>query len=220
MEGIEVLIMKNKAVVLGAIAAIGLTATLALARPLRNQPEAPVAQGLPTGGMHHHMAVTSEFDYLAQMIPHHQEAIATAQIILARSQRPEMQQFAQTLIKVQSAEIEQMAAWLNEWYPGQDRSVTYVPMMRDLSPLRGDALDQAFLQDMIGHHMGAVMMSQMLLNHNLVQHPPVQPFAQNIATSQRQEIHQMQTWLMAWFGVPAAFPTRNRPHRGGLHHGS
>ncbi|WP_448563037.1 DUF305 domain-containing protein [Trichothermofontia sp.] len=204
--------MKNKAVVLGAIAAIGLTATLMLARPLRNQPETPVTQVPPTGGMHPSMMVNSEFDYLAQMIPHHQEAIATAQIILARSQRPEMKQFAQTIIKVQSAEIEQMEAWLKEWYPGQDRNVTYQPMMRDLSQLNGDALDQTFLQDMIGHHRGAVMMSQMLLNHNLVQHPPIQPFAQNIATSQRQEIHQMQTWLMAWFG--------DRHPMGGRHHGA
>ncbi|WP_448573240.1 DUF305 domain-containing protein [Trichothermofontia sp.] len=201
--------MKNQAILLGAIAAIGLTATLVLARPLRPQPTAQPGQATPTGQMPHSMhgthgmhgmMVNSEFDYLAQMIPHHQEAIDTAQIILTRSNRPEMKQFAQTIIEVQSAEIEQMKAWLNEWYPGQDRSVNYVPMMRDLSQLQGDALDQTFLQDMIGHHMGAVMMSQMLLNHNLVQHPPVQPFAQNIATSQRQEIHQMQTWLMTWFG--------------------
>ncbi|MFM6732039.1 MAG: DUF305 domain-containing protein, partial [Microcystis panniformis] len=64
--------------------------------------------------------------------------------------------------------------------------------------------------DMIKHHMGAVMMSQMLLNHNLVKHQAVRPFAENIATSQRREIQQMQTWLMAWFG--------DRNSMGGMHH--
>jgi hypothetical protein len=111
------------------------------------------------------MQVSSEFNYLAQMIPHHQEAIDTAQVILARTSRPEMRQFAQNIIQAQTAEIAQMKNWLNQWYPSGNISISYVPMMRDLSQLQGDALDQTFLKDMIKHHMGAVMMSQMLLNH-------------------------------------------------------
>jgi hypothetical protein len=186
--------MKNKAIiVLGAVAALGLaaTSTLLMTRPSGNSPDSASAQFSPNGmGMMHHMQVSSEFNYLAQMIPHHQ--------------------FAQKIIQVQTAEIAQMKNWLNEWYPGRNISVSYVPMMRDLSQLQGDALDQTFLQDMIKHHMGAVMMSQMLLNHNLVKHQAVRPFAENIATSQRREIQQMQTWLMAWFG--------DRNPMGGMHH--
>ncbi len=209
--------MENQqAVVLGAIAVLGLTGPLVLARPLGNWRDHVMAQSptpsSPTAMMHHSMPVSSEFDYLAQMIPHHQEAIATAQIILERSRRPEMQAFARQIIAVQRAEIEQMQGWLKTWYPDRHASVTYEPMMRDLSQLEGDALDQTFLQDMIGHHREAVMMSQMLLNHHLVQHPPVQSFAQNIATAQRQEIDQMQAWLLAWFG--------DRPPMGRRHHGS
>ncbi|TRU47898.1 MAG: DUF305 domain-containing protein [Microcystis aeruginosa Ma_QC_Ca_00000000_S207] len=206
--------MKNKAIiVLGAVAALGLTATLTLllTRPSGNSPDSASAQSSRNGmGGMHHMQVSSEFNYLAQMIPHHQEAIDTAQVILARTSRPEMRQFAQNIIQAQTAEIAQMKNWLNQWYPSGNISISYVPMMRDLSQLQGDALDQTFLQDMIKHHMGAVMMSQMLLNHNLVKHQPVQPFAENIATSQRQEIQQMQTWLMAWFG--------DRNPMGGMHH--
>jgi len=51
------------------------------------------------------------------------------------------------------------------------------------------------------HHMGAVMMAPSLMNQGLVEHQAVQPFAQNIATTQRQEIGQMQTWLQDWYGV-------------------
>jgi len=206
--------MKNKAIiVLGAVAALGLaaTSTLLLTRPSGNSPDSASAQFSPNGmGGMHHMQVSSEFNYLAQMIPHHQEAIDTAQVILERTSRPEMRQFAQKIIQVQTAEIAQMKNWLNEWYPGRNISVSYVPMMRDLSQLQGDALEQTFLQDMIKHHMGAVMMSQMLLNHNLVKHQAVRPFAENIATSQHREIRQMQTWLMAWFG--------DRNPMGGMHH--
>ena len=153
------------------------------------------------GHMMHGMHVSSEAEFLNQMIPHHQEAIDTARRVLQFSDRPEMRQFAQQIIAVQSSEIQQMQRWLQQWYPGQTKQPAYQPMMRDLSQLKGSALDQAFLQDMIRHHMGAVMMSHQLINRGLVQHQPVQPFALNIANSQRQEIGQMRTWLSNWYGV-------------------
>lgn len=147
------------------------------------------------------MQANNEFEFLSLMIPHHEEAIDTAQRVLEYSDRPEMREFAQDIIDVQTAEIEQMDAWLDEWYPDQETNLTYSPMMRDLSQLEGGDLDQAFLEDMVIHHMGAVMMSQRLVNHGLVEHQEVQPFAQNIATTQRQEISQMQGWLQDWYGV-------------------
>lgn len=164
----------------------------------------PMQQGQWEGHQQHMrqmMQANNEFEFLSLMIPHHEEAIATAQRVLEYSDRPEMREFAQDIINVQTAEIEQMEAWLGEWYPGQATNLTYTPMMRDLSQLEGDDLDQAFLEDMVMHHMGAVMMSQRLVNHSLVEHQEVQPFAQNIATTQRQEIWQMQAWLQDWYGV-------------------
>lgn len=196
--------MRVKSLALVAIATLGVAVPIALAQRSVNPPANQPAQGggmMHHGGMMHEMQVNSEFEYLTQMIPHHQEAIDTARLVLAGSDRPEMKRFAQDIIRVQTAEIQQMQRWLNEWYPGRNTAVTASPMMRELNNLRGDALDRAFLEDMIMHHMGAVMMSQMLLNRDLVQHQPVRPFAQEIATSQRQEIGQMRSWLRSWFGV-------------------
>ncbi|WP_316436836.1 DUF305 domain-containing protein [Leptolyngbya sp. NK1-12] len=167
-------------------------------RPLRMQHRNRMGSGMMGSGMMR-MQMASEFDYLSQMIPHHQEAIDTAKIVLASSDRPEMQTFAQEIIEVQSAEIEQMQAWLAEWYPDQQNTLPYTPMMRDLSQLQGDELDQTFLEDMIVHHHMAVMMSRMLIHHQLVEHEPVRPFAEQIATSQMNEIHQMRSWLHEWF---------------------
>lgn len=161
------------------------------------------------------MQVTSEFGYLSEMIPHHQEAIATAQIIAERSDRPEMKAFANEIIRTQTAEIERMQGWLNQWYPNQQSTHAYVPMMRDLSQLRGDDLDQAFLEDMRMHHMGAVMMSQSLLNHNLVQHNEVRELAEGIRTTQHNEIRQMQVWLADWFGVTGMMGGHGNGHHGG-----
>ncbi len=159
------------------------------------------------------MQANDEFEFLSLMIPHHEEAIDTAQRVLEYSDRPEMKEFAQDIIDVQTAEIEQMEAWLDAWYPGQETNQTYSPMMRDLSQLAGDDLDQAFLEDMIMHHMGAVMMSQRLVNHGLVEDAEVQPFAQNIANTQRQEIWQMQAWLQDWYGISGRHGPMHRGQR-------
>jgi uncharacterized protein (DUF305 family) len=206
--------VKSLAIV-AAIATLGIAVPIALAQRQTNPPANQPAQSggmMHHGGMMHEMQVNSEFEYLTQMIPHHQEAIDTARLVLAGSDRPEMKRFAQDIIRVQTAEIQQMQRWLSEWYPGRNTAVAASPMMRDLNNLQGDALDRAFLEDMIMHHMGAVMMSQMLLNRNLVQHQPVRPFAQQIATSQRQEIGQMRTWLRSWFGVAGGMQGHGRMH--------
>jgi uncharacterized protein (DUF305 family) len=145
--------------------------------------------------------VDSEFAYLTEMIPHHEEAIAAAQQLLARSDRPEMKAFATGVVQTQSAQIEQMKADLARWYPGRDTTAEYTPMMRDLTQLSGGTLDRAFLQDMIPHHGMAVVMSQQLLRQGLAQHPEVTQLATTIRDGQHAEISQMMGWLRSWFGA-------------------
>lgn len=158
--------------------------------------------GIGTGmGMGMRMQVRNEFDYLTRMIPHHDEAIAAATALQSGTQRQEMRTFAASIIEAQTAEVRQMKAWLAAWYPGRDTRVTYTPMMRNLTRLRGSALDRAFLEDMIPHHMMAVMMSQQLLVANLADHREVAPFAQNIRDTQQNEIQTMARWLREWFGA-------------------
>lgn len=153
--------------------------------------------------------VSSEIDYLVDMIPHHQEAIDNAQILIEHSDREQMREFGASIVETQSAEIEQMEAWLAERYPGQNTRSDYEPMMGDLSELRGDELDREFLEAMIPHHMMAVMMSQQLVRGGLAEHDDVIPFAENIRDEQRSEIHQMQSWLVDWFDADAG-------HGGGM----
>ena len=167
------------------------------------------SQGPPAGVGHGAMTVTSEFAYLAGMIPHHDEAIASAKILRAGTAREEMKRFVADIIRTQSAEVRRMKAWLAAWYPGRDTTVEYTPMMRDLSGLTGDALDRAFLEDMVHHHMMAVMMSQQLLVRGLAEHRAVVPFARKIRDVQRREIRMMRRWLADWFGTPGG------PHHGG-----
>lgn len=140
-----------------------------------------------------------EYGYLTQMVAHHEEAIAAAGQ-LARSDRPRMRQFGATIVSSQSAQVAQMNEWLDAWYPDRAASASgYQPEMRDLTKLSGGQLDRAFLTDMIGHHMMAVMQSQHLLVSGLVQHAEVGDLATTIRNEQRAEIHQMVRWLRRWY---------------------
>lgn len=56
-----------------------------------------------------------------------------------------------------------------------------------------------FMEDMIDHHMMAIMMSQMCLQKAV--HPELQQMCQSIIVSQSSEIQTMQAWLMQWYGV-------------------
>lgn len=60
---------------------------------------------------------TTNFDdaFLQEMIPHHQMAVMMAQMLLSGTNRPEMKQLAQDIIKAQEMEINQMRSWLREW---------------------------------------------------------------------------------------------------------
>lgn len=151
--------------------------------------------------------ISDELGYLVDMIPHHQEAIDNAQLLVDHSERAEMRKFGQMIIETQSAEINQMETWLQEWYPGADTSSDYEPMMGDLTSLRGDDLDLTFLETMIPHHMMAVMMSQQLVRGSLAEHEEIVPFAANIRDVQRSEIYQMREWLADWFDVESAHGT-------------
>lgn len=153
--------------------------------------------------------VDSEYEFLVHMIPHHEEAVATATYLKENTEREEIRAFAEGIIKTQSAEIEQMTAWLESWYPDKSHQVDYQPMMRDLSMLKGDLLDQAFMEDMIPHHMAAVMMSQQLINRDLAEHEEVEILARNIRDIQRSEIHLMMQWQASWNNVAPIAVGRN-----------
>ncbi len=151
-------------------------------------------------GMMGHMDVTinSEYDFLVHMIPHHEEAVYTAGILKENTEREEMENFADEIIRTQSEEIEMMISWLEAWYPEKEHDIDYQPMMRNLENLEGEELDRIFLEDMIFHHMEAVMMSQQLLSRGLAEHEEVDALARNIRNAQRQEIMMMRNWLARW----------------------
>lgn len=59
-----------------------------------------------------------EFDlrFINAMIPHHEGAVAMAEDVQAKSDRPEMQALADEIIAAQQGEIDQMTQWRQDWY--------------------------------------------------------------------------------------------------------
>ena len=102
-------------------------------------------------------------------------------------------------MRVFNWEIGEMEKYLAEWYPNRTNNYQYQPMMGDYQDLKGEELDYEFLQDMIFHHMGAVMMSQQLIMQDLDEHQEVYFLARSIRDSQRQEIFMMRDWLNSWY---------------------
>jgi len=138
------------------------------------------------------MMVSSEKEFLTEMIPHHQEAVDTAKQVLARgATTPEIRTLMENIVKAQEKEIGDMKAWYEEWYGQPYRpSNAYQPMMRDLSKLNGVELDKAFLEDMVMHHMGAIMMAHSV--QGAIEHEEVRNLTKAIVTTQSEEIALMR----------------------------
>ena len=55
--------------------------------------------------------------FIDNMIPHHESAIAMAQVVLEESENPEIREIAGAIVDAQEREIKQMTSWRDEWYP-------------------------------------------------------------------------------------------------------
>ena len=158
--------------------------------------------------------ITSNIDkhFIEQMIPHHDGAIAMATLALEKSKRPEIKTLANTIIKEQNEEIENMISWYKNWF-GKDVSKTNTSIMggglmsvggmhmggkEDIKILENAAdFDEAFIEGMIPHHQLAIMMAQMLRSGT--NRFEMLTLANNIIESQSREITKMQGWYNNWY---------------------
>lgn len=139
------------------------------------------------------MGAASEEEFLVNMLPHHQEAIDTAKIIVAKTENTALKKIAEAIISGQSTEVTTMKGWLASWYPNSTMKTEYMPMMRDLSKLSAHDLDDVFMEDMIKHHEGAVHMAEEVLD--VTQRPEIVKMAKDIILVQNAEIATFKKML-------------------------
>lgn len=171
-------------------------------------PTAPPAASSTTGAsqQQHNQA---DIAFLQGMIPHHDQAIAMAQLAPTHGASPKVTDLASRIQNEQGPEIAQMSGLLRSWdapIPATPHGMTGMQtehagmpgmmtnsQMQQLTAATGAGFDRTFLQMMIAHHQGAVTMSQTELAQG--SNPTSRHLAQQIITTQQAEINQMQTLL-------------------------
>ena len=65
------------------------------------------------------LAQADPFDraFIDEMIPHHESAIAMAEVARQKTEDPEIRKIATGIVSAQEQEIEQMKQWRRQWYP-------------------------------------------------------------------------------------------------------
>lgn len=160
------------------------------------------------GGMTATTEPAAEFNaademFVTMMIPHHQQAIDMADIVLAKTDiAPQVTALAQQIKDAQGPEIETMRGWLQDWGVDYDDSIGGMGhgdgMMSDddmtaLEEASGPEASRLFLEQMIVHHQGAIDMAEMALDS--AQNPDVTALATQVIEDQTAEIATMQDLL-------------------------
>lgn len=169
--------------------------------------------GLPMGRR------SADARFIVMMIPHHEGAIAMADLALKRSQRPEIRALAERIRTSQSRENAQMRRWYRQWYgtdvpawpgPGWGGGMGMGQGMgmgwgmpgfaTSLEALRSAPdFDRAFLEQMIAHHRMGVMMASHAQWGTI--HPELRELEAAMVRVQSEEIEQMARWYQQWFAA-------------------
>ena len=152
--------------------------------------------------------------FIEEMIPHHEDAVTMAELALTRAEHPELKQLAETIIRDQTREIEQMRTWYTSWYGvdaptndeafrgrGMSGGMMGGGMMHDEADMEvlqaASVFDKEFIEQMIPHHQMGVMMAQMVLART--DRLEIEELARSIIRTQTDEIEQMREWYRAWY---------------------
>lgn len=163
-------------------------------------PAPSASTGTPAAGPHNDADVM----FATMMIPHHQQAIEMADLILAKDGiNTDVTNLATQIKAAQGPEITQMGGWLAGW--GENASPA-MPMDHDmgggmmsqsdmnaLEKATGDDAARLFLTGMIEHHKGAITMAKQEVANG--QNPDAKQLAQDIVDAQEAEIVTMNRLL-------------------------
>ena len=146
--------------------------------------------------------------FVQGMLPHHEGALAMAQLADGRASDPRVIDLADRIEAAQGPEIETMTGWLEAWgeplpeedMGGMDHGSGGMDMegmseedMTALDSASGAEFDRMFLEMMIPHHQGAVDMAETEIADG--SNPDAVEMAREIVESQTAEIAEMQTLL-------------------------
>lgn len=158
--------------------------------------------------------------FMQGMIGHHAQAIEMTALLPARTTREDLRLLALRIELSQADEITMMRHWLEaRGQPLPDPHAHHVhgaalmpgmlsqEEMARLAAAKGDAFDRLFLEFMITHHEGAlVMVKALFASPGAAQESDIFAFASDVDADQRMEIDRMAGLLRA----PAKTTTPDR----------
>jgi uncharacterized protein (DUF305 family) len=155
-------------------------------------------------------ATAADVRFMQGMIAHHAQALEMTALLRSRTRRDDMKLLAQRIEVSQTDEIEMMQGWLKargEAVPdgrahhhggGLMPGMLTADEMTRLSDASGPDFDRLFLEFMIKHHDGAlVMVKDLFATPGAGQEPEIFAFASDVDADQRMEIDRMSAMLMA-----------------------
>lgn len=168
----------------------------------------PAPQPVPAAARY----TPADVAFMQTMIGHHAQALVMTELVPARTSRPELHALAERITVSQRDEIERMQNWLqrrNQPVPAADAHVHaamgHGPLMPgmltqaqldSLTHARGPQFDRLFVQYMIRHHEGAiVMVRELLAQPGAGQEPEIFIFASEVDADQNAEIRRMRALL-------------------------
>jgi uncharacterized protein (DUF305 family) len=154
--------------------------------------------------------------FMSGMIPHHAQAVLIAGWAASHGARQDVRVLCERIVVGQRDEIGLMQYWLREHgQPVPDAKATHMKMKMDgmdhemlmpgmlndeqlaqLDAARGSDWDRLFLQDMIGHHQGAItMVNELLASPGAAQDDVVYKMSSDVYADQTTEIERMGKML-------------------------
>ena len=167
------------------------------------------SMGMGSGGMARQMVMEngkySDKAFIDAMVPHHQGAIAMAEVALKNAKHEEIIQLSRNIISSQQAEIEELKSIKKEEFGTSNvpmemsqEQMRGMGMMMDPQELaRSEPFDRAFIAAMIPHHQSAIEMAKVAYEKS--ENPRIKKLAENIVGAQQEEIEQMKRWREQWY---------------------
>lgn len=147
-------------------------------------------------------AASPEYDlaFIDAMRKHHEAAVEMAKMAAEKSTDAEIKALATKMAADQQKEIAQLSTWREQWFAGAPPADTSkvagsASMNMDMTQMKtmnGHAFDMMFVDMMIPHHEGAVVMS--CDAHVKSQRDEIKTFARNVVREQEKEISALERW--------------------------
>jgi len=139
--------------------------------------------------------------FATDMIPHHAQAVAMAKMVTTRASSQQVKDLATQIQAAQDPEIKLMSGWLEAWgepvpAAGEMQHGDGMMTMEEMGQLEtatGAAFDKAWLEMMIKHHEGAIVMARSELTEG--SDAEAKKLAQAIVDGQSKEIATMNALL-------------------------